>query len=261
MNASQNLRLHAISKQTASTNHHIWSLLRYADCSELSPECKELLDGLLQPDPAKRISFTQFMSHPFIDLATAFVEQGQQLVEEVQQKELAQRAFVLLKERLGEMQEANKLLAAQHESKTAQLEEQLAQSAVEMQKKSNELRRLTEELELRKKDEQRAVSESIQASKRCEDMEARIVELESNTSNVVVDSDEIVEGDRVVFIRKTGADSQVAFEAVCQSHPGKYYLHKDCVVGGMESNDYMVGTVFMREPSDSDCVMLFATLQ
>merc|ERR1711959_583068 len=246
------------------------TLQSYRDCltgpaelardSELSPECKDLLERLLQPNPAQRISFTEFMSHPFIDLATAFVDQGQHLVKEVEQKELAQRAFVLLKERLNELQEANKLMAAQHESKLAQMEENLALSAVEIQKKNKELRRAEEELELRKKDEQRAVSESIQAHQKVEALEARICELETSSSNIVVDAEEIVEGDRVLFIKKSGMDSQVAFEALC-GRPGKYYLHKDCIMGGSEANDHMVGTVFMQEPSDNDCVMLFATLQ
>eukprot|EP00658_Telonema_sp_P-2_P083380 TRINITY_DN900_c0_g2_i3.p1 TRINITY_DN900_c0_g2~~TRINITY_DN900_c0_g2_i3.p1 ORF type:complete len:460 (+),score=130.77 TRINITY_DN900_c0_g2_i3:181-1560(+) len=73
--------------------------------SGLSEECQDLLDGLLQPIPEKRLTFQQFMSHPFIDLATAFVEQGQQLVKEVHQRELSQRAFKLLKEKLGELQQ------------------------------------------------------------------------------------------------------------------------------------------------------------
>lgn len=35
----------------------------------LSPTCKELLGGLLQRDPAKRMSFAAFFAHEFVDLA------------------------------------------------------------------------------------------------------------------------------------------------------------------------------------------------
>ena len=34
----------------------------------MSQNCKDLLDGLLQRDPVRRISFSDFFSHPFIDL-------------------------------------------------------------------------------------------------------------------------------------------------------------------------------------------------
>lgn len=34
----------------------------------LSETCKDLLNGLLQRNPADRISFESFFSHPFVDL-------------------------------------------------------------------------------------------------------------------------------------------------------------------------------------------------
>ena len=34
----------------------------------MSQYCKDLLNGLLQRDPVKRISFNDFFGHPFIDL-------------------------------------------------------------------------------------------------------------------------------------------------------------------------------------------------
>ena len=34
----------------------------------MSQHCKHLLNGLLQRDPVKRISFNDFFGHPFIDL-------------------------------------------------------------------------------------------------------------------------------------------------------------------------------------------------
>ncbi len=34
--------------------------------SRISPECRNLLEGLLQRDPNKRISFPDFFQHPFI---------------------------------------------------------------------------------------------------------------------------------------------------------------------------------------------------
>ena len=34
----------------------------------ISENCRDLLESLLQRDPAKRISFDEFFRHPFIDL-------------------------------------------------------------------------------------------------------------------------------------------------------------------------------------------------
>ena len=34
----------------------------------ISENCRDLLESLLQRDPAKRISFDDFFRHPFIDL-------------------------------------------------------------------------------------------------------------------------------------------------------------------------------------------------
>lgn len=34
----------------------------------LSPECRDLLQRLLERDPLKRISFEEFFAHPFVDM-------------------------------------------------------------------------------------------------------------------------------------------------------------------------------------------------
>lgn len=34
----------------------------------LSPECRDLLQRLLERDPSKRISFEEFFAHPFVDM-------------------------------------------------------------------------------------------------------------------------------------------------------------------------------------------------
>eukprot|EP00656_Telonema_subtile_P001844 TRINITY_DN107_c0_g1_i1.p1 TRINITY_DN107_c0_g1~~TRINITY_DN107_c0_g1_i1.p1 ORF type:complete len:580 (-),score=150.61 TRINITY_DN107_c0_g1_i1:281-2020(-) len=221
---------------------------------QLSEPCRDLLAKLLQPDPRKRMSFQDFMSHPFIDLATAFVEQGQALVAEVLQRELAQRGFTILREK-------SDLQAAQFETERAAMYEQDAQSKLELQQLRTELRKLAEEVEQRKKDEQTAVGETIRMEQVVQSLEARNSELASQQDSCVsFTRTEIEEGDQVLFIRKAGEESQVAFEAACAS-PGKYYLHKDCIMDGMESREFLVGTVFMQEPCEGSSVMLFATLR
>jgi serine/threonine protein kinase len=41
-------------------------LFQIPNDSRISPECRNLLEGLLQRDPNKRISFPDFFQHPFI---------------------------------------------------------------------------------------------------------------------------------------------------------------------------------------------------
>lgn len=38
--------------------------------SRISVECEDLLRRLLEHDPAKRINFSEFFAHPFLDLKT-----------------------------------------------------------------------------------------------------------------------------------------------------------------------------------------------
>lgn len=54
--------------QLAVHIHSSHSCLQIPQRPQVSRCCKELLNGLLQREPDKRISYDEFFSHPFIDL-------------------------------------------------------------------------------------------------------------------------------------------------------------------------------------------------
>jgi len=240
----------------------------------LSPHCCNLLERLLHPDPTKRISFTQFMSHPFVDLATAFVEQGQELLKAVHERQFHQRAFELLKGRLTEIQENAQIRQHENETERAAMFEQATQSNAEIQRLLNQVSQLQAEVQERQQAEQQAVQASITDSQAKDEAERMFLQLQEQNTTVEPESQRASEstgldvdrttlnpGDRVLFLKRSGDAGQVAFSAVCVG-PQAYFLHKECLSGGLESRDYLVGTILaLDESQDENTTMVFADVE
>ena len=77
---------------------------------------------------------------------------------------------------------------------------------------------------------------------------------------VVVDQPHIRLNTTVLFIRKL-QENKVAFEAVCRTQ-NKYFLHEQCVIGGMEARDYLVGDVFLiGEEEQNGSILVWASFK
>jgi len=239
----------------------------------LSPHCRDLLQRLLHPDPTKRISFTQFMSHPFVDLATAFVEQGQELLKAVHEGQFHQRAFELLKGRLTEIQENSQIRQHENETERAAMFEQATQSNAEIARLKDQVAQLQAEVEERQQAEQQAVQVSITDSQAKDEAERKFLQLQEQNAMVEPESSGVSEsigldvdrtalnpGDRVLFLKKSGEPGQVAFSAVCAGSQA-YFLHAECLPEGLESRDYLVGTILALDETQDGNTMVFSDIE
>jgi len=213
------------------------------------------------------------MSHPFVDLATAFVEQGQELLKAVHEGQFHQRAFELLKGRLTEIQENSQIRQHENETERAAMFEQATQSNAEIARLKDQVAQLQAEVEERQQAEQQAVQVSITDSQAKDEAERKFLQLQEQNAMVEPESSGVLEsigldvdrtalnpGDRVLFLKKSGEPGQVAFSAVCAGSQA-YFLHAECLPEGLESRDYLVGTILALDETQDGNTMVFSDIE
>merc|ERR1712046_388889 len=217
--------------------------------------------------------FGEFMSHPFVDLATAFVEQGQELVLEQEQRQVQERARQVQERAFAILSEKCQVQQEEFERDRAAMYEQDSQNRVIIQGLEQKVKRLEAQIEDSQQQEQQAINASIgesrlkdEAQERVAVLEAALVEKETQppaSKLVAVDQAELKVGDRVIFVKRSGGtDASVAFQAVCDGEH-LYYLHQDCVTNNVDAGSiiYLIGCVIGLEDINAGSTMVFADIE